>query len=371
MAERVTDKNEIDRVKKTVLPIVHYRKLPNGKTVRQSVGSAVAIAPDIIATNNHVIGKSDDVEGAKVIGPDGKEYPLQELIATSSAYDTSVIKVKVPGGGGIPGVVPAVIAREVPRPGAEITAYGYPGLNMGSSREGDVGPLSKVTDTVDHSGGNITGNGRVYHILTNPENQKKQIVDGMSGGGVIAWRGGKPILLALNSQRAYSVFGEPTVYSGPQRRGFPFLGGSEIKPFTQGPYAAYVSPWEAIMNGKTSDIGRKLRDTGVIQKLNFRVPSDGRRSSLPEASSLAGTPSPENRTIASSSSPSTPSGKSSNSAITPTTQDNLSGVPNLPSTQQAATLTSAMVGLPASGASSMTASSMEPSNSNLLTASTG
>ncbi|MFN7901729.1 MAG: serine protease [Holosporales bacterium] len=365
MAERVTDKNEIDRVKKTVLPIVGYR---NG--TRYSLGSAVVIAPDIIITNNHVIGKHGDVKGAKVIGPDGKEYPLQELIATSSAYDTSVLKVKVPGGGGIPGVVPAVIEREVPRPGAEITAYGYPGLTVGSSREGDVGPLSKVTDTVDHSGGNITGNRRVYHILTNPENQKKQIVPGMSGGGVLEWRGGKPILLALNSQHAYSVFGEPTVYSGPQRRGLPFLGGSEIKPFTQGPYAAFVSPWEAIMNGK-SGMGRKLRDAGIMPQLNFRVPSDGRRSSLSEESSLAGTPSPENRTIASSSSPSTPSGKSSNSAITPTTQDNLSGVPNLPSTQQAATLTSAMVGLPASGASSMTASSMEPSNGNLLTASTG
>lgn len=360
MAERVTDKNEIDRVKKTVLPIVGYR---NG--TRYSRGSAVVIAPDIIITNNHVIGKSDDVEGAKVIGPDGKEYPLQELIATSSAYDTSVIKVKVPGGGGIPGVVPAVIEREVPRPGAEITAYGYPGLTVGSSREGDVGPLSKVTDTVAQSGRITASDTRSYSMLTKVENKSEAIERGMSGGGVIEWRDGKPILLALNSQAADALYGNPTVYSGRERDGFwPFEG--RIRDVFKGPHAAFVSPWEAIMNGK--GMGRKLRDAGVIPKLNFRVPSDERRSSLSEASSLAGTPSPENRTIASSSSP---SGKSSNSAITPTTQDNLSGVPNLPSTQQAATLTSAMVGLPARGASSMTASSMEPSNSNLLTASTG
>jgi hypothetical protein len=356
--------SERRKVGKTVLKIVSLR---NGQVVGNGSGVVVGDGPKtILLTNDHVA--KGNPSNLRVIGPDGKQYKV-ERAATNSSHDIAVLTVP----GGIPKVVPAVVERKMPPPGTIVKAYGYPTHPDDPKQSVLQRVYTRVEYAKGHNGVNtIEGSGGRYDLLTTSNRPgMKNIERGMSGGGVLEWIGGNPVLYALNSITADNVYsGRRSTYTSNTRVRIP-----------DGAYNAFVPVWESIINGRI--LGKAFKEQGLIEHVNFRLDPVRRRSSVvPEDSTLlASQPLPD----------SAPNANRANRPL----QDNLvgsrdgqsaSGFMNSVSTKsvtygdsdgankdlrQAMTLTSAMTASIPPNVTSSRTPTMHLADNNFLTAFTG
>jgi hypothetical protein len=190
----------------------------------------------------------------------------------------------------------------------------------------------------------------------------KNLKSGMSGGGVLEWIGGKPVLFALNSITADYSYGSRSTYT--RRGNNDTIGQKGRVRIPDGAYNAFVPVWESILDERI--LGKALREKGLIEHVNFRLdPVRRRRSSVvPEDSTLlASQPLPD----------SAPNANRANQPL----QDNLVGSRGdgddgaNKDLRQAMTLTSAMTAsIPPNVTSSLTPT-MHLADNNFLTAFTG
>lgn len=134
-------------------------------------GSGIAVAPDLILTNAHVVLEMEDSEAVRVliVPPEGRRGYVGTLVGYSPAQDLALIRIK---GGTLP--VATLSPQSVPD-GAEVFAVGYPGnvdLAQGlgaidmimpqppvkTQGTSSAGRASKSFDTVLHTAPIATGN---------------------------------------------------------------------------------------------------------------------------------------------------------------------------------------------------------------------
>ncbi|MFN7755145.1 MAG: serine protease [Holosporales bacterium] len=346
--------SERRKVGKTVLKIVILR---NDQVVGNGSGVVVGDGrKTILLTNDHVA--KGNPSNLRVIGPDGKQYKV-ERAATNSSHDIAVLTVP----GGIPNVVPAAVERRMPPPGTIVKAYGYPTHPDDPKQSVLQGVSTRVEYAQGHNGvNNIWGSGGRYDLLTtSDEPDMENIKPGMSGGGVLEWIGGKPVLFALNSIHAYNSYGSPPTYTRTGNNDT--IGQKGRVRIPDGAYNAFVPVWESIINGRI--LGKAFKEQGLIEHVNFRLDPVRRRSSVvPEDSTLlASQPLPD----------SAPNANRANQPL----QDNLVGSRGdgddgaNKDLRQAMTLTSAMTAsIPPNVTSSLTPT-MHLADNNFLTAFTG
>ncbi len=96
--------------------------------------SAFAIAPDVIATNHHVVEKGGSA--AVVVDYQGKGYAFREILSTDEGADLAILRVK-----GDP-LTPLPLAKTLPKTGEPVFVLSHPAQNFWVFTQGSV---SRVT----------------------------------------------------------------------------------------------------------------------------------------------------------------------------------------------------------------------------------
>ena len=87
-----------------------------------SMASGYAIAPDIIATNYHVLDNTR-ASAMGIMTPSGEVYPIIEVLASNKADDVALARIEIPDGK--PALKPATIAPHTPV-GSRIGVISHP-----------------------------------------------------------------------------------------------------------------------------------------------------------------------------------------------------------------------------------------------------
>ena len=99
-----------------------------------SMASGYAIAPDVIATNYHVLDNTK-ASAMGIMTANGDVYPIIEVLASNKADDVALARVKIPEGK--PGLSPASIAQHTPV-GSRIGVISHPTGRFYTYTEGMV-----------------------------------------------------------------------------------------------------------------------------------------------------------------------------------------------------------------------------------------
>lgn len=187
-------------------------------------GSGVAIAPDVILTNAHVIGPvaQDDTVRVGVVPPEGSGGSFARVLAVSPANDLALLKLER-------GTLPAAaLFTGAVGDGSAVFAVGYPG-NVDQAQGLDIADIMEPTAPVKTQG-TVSGgrSSKAFETILHTAS----IGAGNSGGPLVDGCGR---VIGINSFGTLSGDGDSEFYFAVSMREISrFLTGAGIKPRTTG-----------------------------------------------------------------------------------------------------------------------------------------